>query len=1336
MKTILGLDLGTNSIGWALIDEENNILQKIKGIGCRIIPEKNNEYIEFERGRDVSKNAVRRQKRGSRRLNERYKIRRNNLLKLCKVLEIKPKGLEQLFINGSFEGKIILPQGAFKKGDYQFKPHELYELRSKALKEKVSVEELFRIIYHLNQRRGFKSNKKATSQEEIANEAILEGEKTKPEITVERVKISKAEPTGEKKGKLKKEELKITLEDGRTAITDKFIFKKFEGEITILEIKKEILKSSKEPKYTFNIPSKWKRNRKELNDAITKSGGFPGKYFYEEYLRAKEEGRLYEFKVRESIVNRELYENEFQTIWDKQYELWKREGVDINFLQNYQIAIESIVPVNNKEEKTKWIQKGLGEFIKKYIIYYQRDLKSQTKTIGDCRFEEKYYKAVDEETGETILKRNGPKCCPKSHPLFQEFRIWQQINNLICRDEREEEFLPDEQTRVSLSNYLNERETAEPEDILKFLKKQNTNVSSINVVKSWVGNKTLHFFKKIFKANNYAGKDILNDYEKYLRLWHLLYSVGDDKGIRTGLRKIDPNLPEALIKTFCEVDYKEKQYASMSVKAIKNLLPLMRCGVSSDENNLTEKCKERIQKFLKGDLDDEFDVKTLQKLKEKKALNEFIGLSYYQAASLLYGKHTAKQSDRYENPEDIMPIPQHSLRNPVVEQVINETLMLVKDIWKQHPELKDGEIRVELARELKSNKDERKRISENQEKNKKENQAIVDEIRRHKGSNYNPALGEIEKVKLWKEAKMQSPYTGKPITIGEVLSENTEVDHIIPRTRFYNDGLINKTVCESHINSDKGNLTAYEYMNTGTRCQNEKLSYDDFLNFIRDKFPYSKRKMFTIKEIPDDFIERQIKDTQYIVTRIKEELGKIVGNQNVKTTTGSITDYLKEQWGIAELMRRLIKPRFEKLEEKFGDKLVSEEEIIGRNDKPTGKKRTRIKGYSKRFDHRHHTIDALIVACSRQGIIQQLSLLNQITKGKTKKIEETIGDSLRKFFPPTGREDRNANKFYSMVEDAVNSIIVSYKNRKRLVSKGINWYQKFIPEKGKIEKVKQDNSNLWAIKGALHNETNYGIINFNGTQRYTSRCELVALTENKIKNMPNELLREEINEHINKKEYDGDIKKAFGPEGIIEFNKNRKVPIFAVTVMEDGSAEEVKGKTFLYSKERKLAVEKGGNYCVAFYEHPETKERKFDVVSFFDAVQLKTSGENPFQTEKGIELEKQGYQFLFTLTHNDLVYVPEDDDPITNIDWDDKIKLFNKIYRVVKFSGEQFYFQPHNYSKEITIHEGKAKSAKEYKGEFVKGTNGTEFVIGTKESIKNICIKLQIDRIGNIKPVK
>jgi CRISPR subtype II RNA-guided endonuclease Cas9/Csn1 len=1340
MKKILGLDIGTNSIGWALINEKDGVLQNIVGMGCRIIPEKD-EHRDFEKGREISKNATRRQKRGSRRLNERYKMRRNNLIKLFNVLEIVPSGLERLFEKIRYDSnKIIMPQGAFQKKDKQFKPHELYELRNRALKEKVSLEELFRIIYHLNQRRGFKSNRKAYNEEEKLDIDILDEKEKKADITYEKVKIASAEPTGERKGKQKKEELKVILEDGRYALTDKYIFKKFIGESIILEIKKENIKSTNEIKYSFSFPSKWQRSRKELNDSIVRSGGFPGKYFYEEYIKYKNEGNLYDFKVRENIVNRDLYINEFDSIWNAQYNFWKNEGVDIDFLPKFRIAIDSIVPSHNKDEKQKWYQKGLGAFIKNYIVYYQRDLKSQTKTIGDCQFEEKFYSVVDKETGEEIITRNGPKCCPKSHPAFQEFRIWQQINNLICYNNKEEVIPLDYSNKVILFDYLNERDTADKKQIEKELKKHLEDFSSTNIAegKSWVGNKTMYFFRKIFKKYNYDGSHLLSDIQLYLRMWHLLYSVGNEKGIKNGLKKLDSNMSDEVIELLCKVDYKEKDYASLSLKAINNLLPLMRCGKYYSESNLTEKIISKITMFLNNELDDEFDPKTLERLKTRKGLTEFQGLSYFEAASLIYGSHSAKQLDKYNSFEEIQIIKRHSLRNPVVEQIVNETLMLVKEIWKNHPDIEDGEIKIELARELKSNKEEREKISNFQVENSKINQLAVEEIRRHKGQNYNPSLAEIEKIKLWNEMNKKSPYTGKVLGISDVLSANTEIDHIIPRSRYYNDGLINKVVCESHINADKGNMTAFEYMTTGTPRQNEKLSYDDFIVTI-SSLPRGKRRMLTMKEIPDGFIDRQIKDTQYISKRVKEELGKIVGIYNVKSTTGQITDYLKEQWGVAELMRRLIKPRFEILQEKYKiNDLVREEDVLDKDGNPTGKKKTVIKGYSKRFDHRHHALDALIVSCTRQGIIQQLNLLNQITKGKIKSIEETIGGNLRKFIPPTGKTDKNAEKFYSIVEEAIENIIVSYNSRKRLVSKGVNWFQKFNPEKNRIEKVKQDENNnkgrAWAIKGQLHKETNYGIYEYNGELRHISKCELINLTPNKISNIPDDKLRNEISNHINNSDYNGDIKKAFGPEGIIEFNKNRTIPVYSVRVMEDGKVGEVKGKIPLYTPERKLEVEKGGNFCVVFYEHPETKERKFDTVSFIEAVQLKTSGENPYVTDKGLEYQKQGYKFIFTLTHNNLVYVPTPDEIISHIDWDSKNKIFDRIYRVVKFTDCTIYFVPHNYSKEILVHEGKAKNASQHKGEFGFNTGGTQYFKDSKNLIRNICIKLNVDRLGNIKP--
>jgi CRISPR subtype II RNA-guided endonuclease Cas9/Csn1 len=1340
MKQILGLDIGVNSIGWAFINEDDNgILQSIEAIGSRIIPE-GQEHKDFELGKKISKNAQRRVYRGARRLNYRYKQRRNNIIKICKILGIVPKGLEKLFEKIEISGKnIIIPENVFSKNDKQLDEFEIYRLRAKALNEMISLEELFRIVYHQNQRRGFKSNRKANNlnENEDNNKENINDESSRNKIiSFEDVKIVSVEETGEKIKN--KTEYLITLEDGRKSKSQKFQFKNYIGSKKILKITKEILKNSDEPKYTFSLASNWQVGRKELNDMILKSGGYPGKYFYEEYLKSIESGNSINFRVKNNIVNRELYLNEFKKIWETQEKLYQKENIDINRIENYEKAISEIIPDNNIIEKQIWIKKGLGEFIRDYIIFYQRGLKSQIKSIGECQFEERIIKITDTSTGEIIEKKIGVKCCPKSHPMFQEFRIWQQIHNLNCKDQNNETIILTDVQKLNLFRYLNGRKVASKKDIEKLLKKQNPDIYLTNLIEgiNWCGNKTLYLFKSLFKKYNCENSLIFHDYEKYLRLWHLIYSVEEEKGVETGLKKLDNTLDKELIEELKYLKFEEQQYSSLSLKAIKNLLQLMRIPEDSEQNNLNEKVENRIKDFLSGENQEEFDANTLLKLNEYKSKDKFYGLSYYEAASLIYGKHSAKQLDKYTRYDDIKAIPRNSLRNPVVEQIVNETLMLVRDLWEKYPNLNNGEIRVELARELKSNIEEREKITKSQINRQKINIQISEEIKRQKGDNYVPSLSDIEKVKIWHEAGERSVYTGKSLSISDVLSANTEIDHIIPRSRYYDNSLNNKVICESEINHDKGNMTSFEYMHNSSRC--EKLPYEQFLALIMNlRIPYSKRKILTMKEIPDDFINRQIKDTQYISKRVKEELGKIVGVENVKTSTGMVTDYLKDIWGVGELMKKLIEPRFQTLQNRFNIPLIEVVDELDTNDNPTGKKVTRIKGYSKRYDHRNHALDALIVACTKQKIIQQLNLLNKINNGEIKSFVLTVNGSNRKFIPPTGINDKNANIFYDLAKNALNNIIVSYKTNHRFITKGNNWYNKYNSNLRRIVKEKQNNNDdkdiPWAIKRKLHNETKYGIILYDNQYRYVSKCKLINLTENKLKNIADKKIKEEIINHVNKPEYNGHFEKAFNEDGLIEFNEKRKVHIYSVRVMEDGVADKVKGKVPLYTEERKLFVEKEGNLCVSVYEHRESKQRKFDIVSVYDAVNLKAIGENPFQTGKGKKYEQDGYKLLFTLSHYDLVFVPDDEIDISNIDWSDKKYLFNKIYRVVKFSNEStIYFQPHYFAKEIKLNESKATNSRDYKGEFSFNTNGTQYY-NTDKLIRNVCYKIYLDRLGNVK---
>ena len=88
MKRILGLDLGTTSIGWAFVEEAENEKEKSKIIrtGVRVVPLSSDEENNFENGRSITLNADRTDKRQARRNKFRYKLRRDQLIKILKEI--------------------------------------------------------------------------------------------------------------------------------------------------------------------------------------------------------------------------------------------------------------------------------------------------------------------------------------------------------------------------------------------------------------------------------------------------------------------------------------------------------------------------------------------------------------------------------------------------------------------------------------------------------------------------------------------------------------------------------------------------------------------------------------------------------------------------------------------------------------------------------------------------------------------------------------------------------------------------------------------------------------------------------------------------------------------------------------------------------------------------------------------------------------------------------------------------------------------------------------------------------------------------------------------------
>ena len=176
MAKILGLDLGTNSIGWALVNKEEN---KILGIGSRIIP-MGTDKLDYEKGVGITKNADRRTNRTIRKMNKRYKQRRNKLLFILNELGILPEQFQ--FKNGipeplKLQDLELLP---IRKGTLQLNTLDHYKLRVNALTKKIGIKNFGKILYQFNQLRGYAGgSNNEDGNKKIKNEAD-EARSTRP----------------------------------------------------------------------------------------------------------------------------------------------------------------------------------------------------------------------------------------------------------------------------------------------------------------------------------------------------------------------------------------------------------------------------------------------------------------------------------------------------------------------------------------------------------------------------------------------------------------------------------------------------------------------------------------------------------------------------------------------------------------------------------------------------------------------------------------------------------------------------------------------------------------------------------------------------------------------------------------------------------------------------------------------------------------------------------------------------------------------------------------------------------------------------------------------------
>ncbi len=1197
MKNILGLDLGTNSIGWAVINSEEDgpiVKKRIELAGSRIIPMDAAVLGNFDSGVTKSQTAERTSFRSIRRLRERQLLRRERLHKVLQILGFLPEHYVNDIDFENHPGKIKrntepkLPWRKNSMGQFEFifqdsfeamltdfathqpvfvsegkkVPYDwtLYYLRKKALTEGISKEELAWIILNFNQKRGY-YQLRGEEEEEQSNKLV----------EFYALRVVKVEATDDKKGK--DTWYNVHLENGWIYRRTSNIPLDWEGKVKEFIVTTDLnedgtpkLDKYGEVKRSFRAPKEddWTLIKKKTESDIANSHKTVGCYIYDALLQnphQKIKGRL----VR--TVERKFYKEELRLILEKQLSFHP----ELQDRDLYRACIDALY-VSNEAHKNNISGRDFVYLFIDDIIFYQRPLKTKKSLIDNCPYEENQY--MDRETGE--VKQAPIKCIAKSHPLFQEFRLWQFISNIrIYQRERvlddgkletdvdvTPDFLKTEDDYTTLFEWFNDRKEVDQKAFLKnpqFGLKKTFTEYRWNYVedKSYPCNETRNAILNGLQKAGVSADFLSREVEE--ALWHILYSVEDKIEIESALRKFASkhDLDDRFADVFKKLPPFKKEYGAYSAKAIKKLLPLMRIAKYWELSNIDDKTKERIDKIITGEWDENIHDRVREKAIKLSDITDFKGLPLWLSCYVVYNRHSeARAIAKWESPEDIDSylrlFRQHSLRNPIVEQVITETLRTVRDIWKRVGQI--DEIHVELGREIKNPADKRAKMtaqivenentnlrikallaefinseyeienvrpysSNQQEKLKIYEDTVLNGVKeipedintilkkfRESDLKKRPTKSDFLHYKLWLEQKYCSPYTGRIIPLGKLFTSAYEIEHIIPQAHYFDDSFSNKVICEAEVNGLKDKKLGYEFIkhNPGKMVEIgfgkppvRIFSVEEYERFVKENYSGIKNKMnkLLMDDIPETFIERQLNDSRYISKVVKSLLSNIVRekdsngeyepeaiSKNVIVCTGSVTDRLKRDWGVNDVWNSIIYPRFERLNELTGSQQFGcWENKEGKRVFQTAVPLEMQKGFSKkRIDHRHHAMDAIVIACATRNHINYLSNESASKKAKISRTD------LQRLLCTKCRTDDNGNykwivkkpwpAFTQDIRKALENITVSFKQNLRVINKTTNYYVHF-DESGKKVLEKQINGDSWAIRKPMHKDTVFGKVN-------------------------------------------------------------------------------------------------------------------------------------------------------------------------------------------------------------------------------------------------------------------
>lgn len=912
-------------------------------------------------------------------------------------------------------------------------------------------------------------------------------------------------------------------------------------------------------------------------------------------------------RKRARYTLRKWYMDEFEQIWEAQ--------------RQYHPALD--------DDENK-------RYVRDQVMFFQRPLKSQKDKVGKCMLEDSKRRA------------------PYSHPAGEYFRMLQQVNNLTIeypgREGKDPEtgierkiLTPAE--RGFIIDYLLKNESLELKNLARTIKSvaapvipseyQKKGAAKVNLE----GQTKIHGCKFVVALRKAVGEERFAKLGKdeIEHVWKLLYD--DDGNLKPGendylkrsylaakLHKKFPDWPAEVVRQIAGDDEDEDapgiqlapDYGKLSLKAMRNLIPYLEDGA---------KYHEACELFSQDNPD--YPVR------------------YHHSDVAAY---------KPEKILDLLP-PPADLRNPAVNTALRELRRVVNAVIKRYG--KPDKIKVELARELKQNKKKRK---DAQDKNKKRydlNEVARREIAKHrKQSPQTVRSSDIMKYKLWTELGGESakcPFSGEPIAFEDLFNGRAEVEHIFPRSRRPDDSYMNKTLAFREENQKKGDRTPYEAFG------HDKAKMAGIIERTKG-LPEAKARKFTMTEEEfaeenEGFIERQLNDTRYMSREAAKYL-KCLGAE-VQPLAGGVTSMLRNAWGLQsnvtqETHEKKVRPE-PFIQNPYLDFELHESEIG--------------KGGKNRLDHRHHAVDAVVIALTTRSHVMAAA---KRSKGGKR-----------------GLEDRSAvlpwPNLVKQVKDRLDCCVISF--RKDPVAK---------------------------VQGAMHKETIYARLrgsdgkpleaDTKGYGVYASRAKLSAMKDqNDVENIADPVIREAARAHLRAQGVDADARDKKGAPkysfkaGLLEGLKH---PATGDTIR---AARKVKNSATLFRNRKpdprfkrydNYFVQNDGNHHLALFETTDKKgqlKRDGIVVTLLEAYRRTKGQTPPFDPVDRTQLDGQ---FLFTLQINDLVYLGDPAD-LAEIDLQDKRqykKLWISIYRVQKLAQpKRFWMKHHSMAKLVVLNSDEKK---------------------------------------------